>query len=202
VSYRKSTTAANDRRIVYDYSANAEAHGMQSVMNKGEPFGWGCPCTNTVGVMAEIADKTGGVVRYGIVENVAQGRIDKFDTGTTDPGSAAVTAVGYFATDMLGTTRLKQLDSPTIVYNKPATGLTLGLARDQGTAPGTHGTDVLAKALASSGSTLYTRLVVDLTPEARTATDVVEMRITDDGSGDPPSVWSIEVPYEVLDFPR
>lgn len=202
VSYRKSATAANDRRMVYDFSPNAEAAGLAAVLDQGRPFGWSTPLTNTVGVMAEIADQSGGMVRYGIVENVAQGRIDKFDSGTVDGTATAVTATGYFATDFMDTLRLKQASQLVVQYAAPGTGLALVLARDQGTSPTVHGVDTYTHALATSGDDLYARKVIDLAPEARTPADVFELRITDDGNGSPPEVWRVALSYEVLDFPR
>jgi hypothetical protein len=199
VSYRKSTTAANDRRLVLDFSPAAEA-GLPVFQNLAK-YGWSAPLTNTVGAMAEIADQSGGMVRYGVVENVAQGRVDKFDTGLTDNG-VAVGAVGYFRTDMCGTARLKQLAGGIVtVYKKNGTGMSVAFARDQGTSPTAHGT-ATTTALATTGTLLYGRVVLDLPPEARTAADVFEVSLTDDGSGDPCELWRILLPYSVTAFPR
>lgn len=197
VSYRKTATAANDRRMVFDFSCESESKGREAI-RAGR---WGCPCTNTVGVMCEIADQLGGMVRYGVVENVAQGRIDKFDSGTTD-NDVVVTATGYFATDFMDTLRLKQAEQLIALYAKNGTGLSLVLARDQGTSASVHGTDTYSASLASSGDDLYARTVIDLQPEARTPAEVLEVRIVDDGSGDPPEVWRVALSYAVTEFPR
>lgn len=198
VSYRKTTTTSNDQRLVYDYSHNAELAGLAALKDGA----WSSPLTNTVSVMAEIADQSGGLVRYGVVENVAAGRVDKFDTGTADD-SGAVTAKAYFKLDFCDTARLKQLAGGiVVVYAKNGTGLSLVFARDQGAAPTTHSVDVYTKNLPTSGALLYNRVVADLAPEARTPADVFEILITDDGSGSQPEIWRVIMPYSVTQFTR
>ena len=203
LTYRKSATAANDRRVVLDFSSNATRSGLSCFKGPdGRMLGWGTPCTNTFGAMAEIADQSGGMVRYGVIEDVAQGKVCKFDTGTTDDGSV-ITATGYFATDFLDTLKLKVAEKLAVLYRKNGTGLSLVMARDQGTSASVHGTDTYTTTLATTGDDLYSRVIVDPTPEARTPAEVVELRIADDGAGDPPEVWRVALTYSVLDgFPR
>jgi hypothetical protein len=204
VSYRKTSAnlGANDRRMVYDYSTQEEASGVAALLRDGQPFGWSCPLTNTVGAMCEIADASGGMVRYGIVENTAAGRIDKFDTGTVDQVSTAIVPVGYLPTDFCDTSKLKAAKQVGAIHKKAASGLAVVFARDQGSAPTAHSADTYSLALASTGTALYARTVKDLSPEARTPADVFELKLTDDGTSSAPEVWRLWINYDETDFPR
>jgi hypothetical protein len=190
------TDASTWRQQFYDFSQGISASGLDEVLRgDGEPFGWSCPTNITNMSVGAVATKSDDLYKYCSIEGNAgstgDGRLDRYDTGHQDNGSA-VTATGYTATDLVDSLRKKEIKHARAVTKKNGTGLTIAVQTDKARTaedtltPGTDGTAIFG--------------IHNLPPNsrARSPKEVVEFKVADDGSGTtPPEVWGIEAEIEV-----
>lgn len=194
VSYR--TASNNRRKMVYDFTPSVNASGLGQVLKPdGSPYPWGNPLTLQASVMGKVR-QAGGEVRYMAVEGNAgstgDGRVDQFDTGYQD-NAVAVVPILYMAMDLCDTLRKKSAQDAFVLYDKNGTGLTLRIAKDK------NRSSYETVALASSGTDPFTRKLVQLAQTSRSPREVIELSLTDDGSGSaPPKFWGVELEADVL----
>ena len=86
-----------DRQIVYDFSSGADVSGLEALMRKpGMPWGWSVPLVRAFTAMTE-GRRSDGSHLYGWNDanagSTGDGRIDEFETGDTDNGTAIAASV-------------------------------------------------------------------------------------------------------------
>jgi hypothetical protein len=121
------------------------------------------------------------------------GRVDQFETGTDDNGSA-IASERWTARDFAGSMKNKAVQEVVQVYKKGATGLTLRGYRD--------GLGTTADATITLPSTAANNF--DLTPlpmpqSMRSGARSIQFRLSDDGTSAAPEDWGIEADVIISD---
>lgn len=195
VSYRVSSAVR--RSQVYDFTPSQNASGLAQVLKPdGTPYGWSCALTRQSSVFGVVRGST-GEARYCAVEgnagSVGDGRVDQFDTGSQDNAST-IAPVLYMAADLCDSFRKKSIQWGFALYQKNGTGLTLRVAKDK------NRSNFESTSLASSGTDPFTRKVVQFAQASRSPREVIELSLTDNGTGSaPPKFWGVEAEVEILD---
>jgi hypothetical protein len=194
LTYRASATVR--RQIVYNYSTQVTASGLDQVLQGGRPFGWSSPSTLQFSAMG-VVRKSDGLRYYGCVEgnsgSTGDGRVDRFEYGTLDNGNR-VSPVGYCGFDLCETVRKKSVQKMWVFYFKRASGLVVRLARNWSRSgfqsmslPGVAGVGV------DMG-----RAVLEMPLVSRSPRDGVEVSFYDDGSGSSPVVYGVSALVDQL----
>jgi hypothetical protein len=181
-----------NRYSEYDFSLSASNEGIGQVLRpNGEPWGWSPPSGLSIAVMGEVRKST-GVARYGTVESNAgatNGRIDQFETGTTDNGTV-ITANLWGGIDFSDSLDKKSAQEVRPVYKANSSGITFQFRRTNGQT--TETPTALAIPTTGSGGT-FAKIVVPLPQAQRSQSIGYQARWIDDGSGSAMEVWGYEV---------
>lgn len=195
VWYRKD---ANTRRVmVYDYSSSPAKSGVAQFMGPGnKPFPWSCPLTIDVTTLGHYVTANGTNI-LGLVEG-KNGEFRVLASGTTDPGPTNVTPVGYLATDYMDTGKKKSARRLVIRYKKTSTGMSVAVTKNLSahSNPGYYSTYALPSTTAGDP---FKRKYIELPQIARGLGDVVEIKVTDSGSGTEAEFWEIGAEIELVD---
>lgn len=138
IQYRSSASAESpDRMHRYDFSEGAGAGGLRELLRAdGTPYGWSTPMRLT-GETLGFYRGASGIVKlmargYLVQGSVGVGRIDQFDTGYQDNGTAIGTLL-YTKMDDLGESRRRHRTHRFTCKYKSPTGhvLTVSHSRDR-----------------------------------------------------------------------
>ena len=138
VNYRASSASSTqaNRGLVYDYSSEGTARGIREVVRgDGSPFPWSAPLTQKLGAMCMVVGSAGHKFYAGFEAadstfSTGSGRIDQFDTGTDDNGTA-IAAAAYFVVDHLDALDYKTTDYLDIIVHNADNSITLTMYRDE-----------------------------------------------------------------------
>ena len=109
LSYRKDSNATYPNRTFrYGFAASAANSGLAQILDaQGQPFGWSPPWTIGYGALGSVRNAS-GLVKLGAKDeadsahSTATGRVDRFDTGTNDVGSAPIVGLLYQRMETFG----------------------------------------------------------------------------------------------------
>lgn len=194
LTYRSSAAVSYpDRTICYDMTDGIAASGLADVLDRrGRPFPWSAPWSLRLSVMGGVR-RSDGLHKYGAIDanagGTGDGRIDEFDTGTQDNG-VSLAPVAYGPTTFADTQRFKRARRIRAVHRKNGTGLTVALARDASRSA------FDAVTLPTTGAGDFARDTYELPLISRSRKPTLELRIQDDGSGDPFEVDHLALEYD------
>lgn len=141
ICYRSSGTYPNRTQEMM-FVAGGGASGLQQIMGEnGAPLGWGTPWTIGYGALGSVQKSGNGpaaLYKLGAKEEstsayaTGDGRIDRFDTGINDPGSAVIVPVGYGRQDNFGSSGRRWRARRFRIKHVQPTGsvTTVGVSRD------------------------------------------------------------------------
>lgn len=201
ITYRRDGTGSpniTDRRLEYNYAASAQYSGLRGVLRPdGSPWGWSTPLVSSLSVLGGVR-LAAGLALYGTKEDNAgatsNGRVEQFETGTTDNGSS-ISASVWMALDMAETTQKKQAQEFTAFYKCNGSGAKIDLRLDDG---GSNAASVLGSGVAvptTGASGRFNRLKAPLPQNARPGCIGHQPRMTDDGAGSALEVWGVELDH-------
>lgn len=140
LSYRATSAATYPNRLFeYSFADTAGNSGLAQVLRKdGQPYGWSTPWRLGYAALGSVLrETTPALWKLGAVDDgdtghsTGSGRVDRFDTSINDPGSAAITPVGYHRIDDFGATgrrsRMRRFRSK---HANAGNGVTITLYRD------------------------------------------------------------------------
>jgi hypothetical protein len=220
ITFRSSAAVTQpDMQLCMDFSPGQAQVGLAALIDPvtGKPWGWSSPfitrVASTAGISAMGAVRdTDGLHFYGARDwhsgatYSTEGRIEEFNTGTTDNGTTAetdavVAPVVFHKTDQPLGPRMKLRALELMPkYKKNGTGVSVALARSRN-AHLANPSYFKAIALDSTGTSPFEDPVKQPTVEARSLGNVIETKFTDDGStSDRPELWGLEVTFEAVDI--
>lgn len=181
LSYRSALAPTRpDRQLVYDFSSGHESSGLKGLMRDSTaPWGWSVPLARAVTAMVE-ARRSDGAHLYGWNEanagSTGDGRIDEFETGDTDNGTAIAAAL-ILPWERMGRRQKLSAQEFTIEHTAPAAATTfLDFYRGFGA--------TTASAVTLSTTALIVGREVKLLPQvARTATEAFYLVYRQTGGG-------------------
>ena len=197
VTYRSDSGAASgipNRMMVYDFSLSASGSGLSEMLRPdGSPWGWSSPMGLTLSVMGEVRKST-GTARYGCIESNAgttNGRVDQFETGTTDNGTAIAGDL-WGPIDYAESLDKKSAQEARLVYKVNGSGVKFHFRRTDGvTTVVETGSGLVIPTTGSSGT--FARVVIPLPQTARSQALGHQIRLSDDGAGGAMEVWGMEL---------
>lgn len=205
ISFRASGSSTKpDRQMEYCFSETAGASGLAQVLSpEGDAYGWSAPFRFNCGTMGVVRKDT-GLVKLTANEqsssgySTGDGRIDKFDSGSDDNGTA-INALAYGRTDDFEQSgRRHRCRWLRVKHQVPSSGnitLTLTLYRDQARTGGSATTYTLSQ----TGTALYSLDVKRVKHLSQTPSKVYEWKIADDSDGGEWKLWYVEEEVRLLE---
>lgn len=123
VSFRDGAVSIPNGKLIYNFSAGVDASGLEELINPEtrRTFGWSAQIGLQASSMCEVR-RSGGTKRYMAVDTNAgatgDGRVDQFDTGTTDNGSD-YNVLAYLSTQMAQTGLMFSAERAEVIHKSP-----------------------------------------------------------------------------------
>lgn len=198
VTYRSSAGGTYpDRRLVYDFSPGVDSSGLEELINPEtrQTFGWSSPVTGQyLSCMCEVR-RSDGIRRYATQDTnaggSADGRMDRFDTGTTD-NNVAYSCQGILATVVAPTGKMFSAEHIEVIHTTP-TGATVFLDHYRDKNRGEQNRRTL-----TASSDTFRREIMDLPENSRPPGDVCELVWVADGSDSGSRLSRVSLEYEEM----